>query len=584
MDTDISAGVVEKSQSLTLTTIPRATTPTLSTSSADMGATITINTPRASSSFTHELAYSFASSGWVTIATAAGTSQSWTIPDRATSLPNATSTTATIRCITKNGSTTIGTKTVTMTVKVPASVVPQVTGVVPTEAVAGLAAQFGMFIRNKSKISVKVTGSGAKGSTIKAYQTTFMGKTYNAASWTSDVLTGSSQAIKARVQDSRGRWSDYLTVNIAAAAYGPPEIRRLQVYRCLEDGTLNNDGTYMKVSVAYSVAPLNNKNTASAVISYKQSTGAEYTEALTKTDLSADTVVGPLSATFSTDYQYDVRLVVTDYFGASSQAFTFLPSGAVILDILADGTGIAFGKTAERSGVDIGWSAKGAVLGMWEATAYVPEGGDLDEYVKPGVYSVQSNAVAATVKNCPSTMGGTLRVFSGLGVNKIAGAWAYLLQEYQPYHPNEPTFRRLLYTDGEGVWTTQEWKPVTLKGQKVLWSGGWTMHGTQKAELSEPVSAQNTGIELVFSRYVNGAGEDNHFQTYRVSKKFVELHPGYGHNILLAWNQFGAVGNKYLYINDGHITGHANNTISGTGASGITFTNGAFVLRYVLGV
>ena len=39
-----------------------------------------------------------------------------------------------------------------------------------------------------------------------------------------------------------------------------------------------------------------------------------------------------------------------------------------------------------------------------------------------------------------------------------------------------------------------------------------------------------------------------------------------------------------LYINNEYITGHASNNALGTGASGITYTNNAFVLRYVIGV
>jgi hypothetical protein len=57
MDTDISAGVVEQTKTLTLDTIPRATQHTISASSADMGAKVTISCPRAASSFTHDLAY-----------------------------------------------------------------------------------------------------------------------------------------------------------------------------------------------------------------------------------------------------------------------------------------------------------------------------------------------------------------------------------------------------------------------------------------------------------------------------------------------------------------------------------------------
>lgn len=119
--TGTNSGTVTTSGSKALTTIARATTPTVSTSSVDMGGSVTINTPRANSGFTHDLAYSFAGGSYVTIATGVATSYAWTTPDLASKIPSATSGTVTIRCITKSGSTTVGTKTVTMTLKVPIS-------------------------------------------------------------------------------------------------------------------------------------------------------------------------------------------------------------------------------------------------------------------------------------------------------------------------------------------------------------------------------------------------------------------------------------------------------------------------------
>ena len=154
------------SASLTFDQIKRATQPTLSASSVNMGSGVTINTPRASSSFTHDLAYSFAGSAYKSIATGVGTSYAWTVPDLATSIPNSTSGVMTIRCITKSGGATVGTKTVTLTVKVPASVVPTISAVTLTETVSGLAAQFKAFIQNKSALKCTITAAGAKGSTL----------------------------------------------------------------------------------------------------------------------------------------------------------------------------------------------------------------------------------------------------------------------------------------------------------------------------------------------------------------------------------------------------------------------------------
>jgi len=84
-------GTVSGSTSIAISTIPRASTPTLSATTTAIGSAVTINTNRASSSFTHAITYSFGSASG-TIATGVGTSYSWTLPaSLANQIPNTTS-------------------------------------------------------------------------------------------------------------------------------------------------------------------------------------------------------------------------------------------------------------------------------------------------------------------------------------------------------------------------------------------------------------------------------------------------------------------------------------------------------------
>lgn len=581
-------GTKSGSGSGTLNTIPRATTPTVSASSVDMGGKVTISTPRASSSFTHDLAYAFAGASYVSIAAGVATSYSWTVPDLAIKIPNATSGTVTIRCITKNGSTTIGTKTVLLTAKVPASVLPTVSSVAVVEATAGLASQFGALIQTKSTVKATISAAGARGSTIKAYSATYQGKTYTSSSFTTDkVRSAGTQTMTVKVQDSRGRWSSVTNKTFAVLAYEAPAVTRLQAYRANADGTPNDEGAYAAVAYTYSVASLGGKNTARMKVEFKLSTAATYAEAdvlTTDTALTGSGVVVS-AGTFSADYQYDIKLTVVDYFGASSTYTTVLPSAAVIMDLKADGTGISFGKTADREGVDFGWSAKGAVLGMWEATTQMPENGNMNDYTVPGVYGIPGNAVMKTLINRPPTdQAGTLRVWSGLGAKKISGAYAYIIQEFHSYDANVPVYRRQLASDGTGSFTAGPWRAATFRGQRILWEGGKFMTADHTIELSQPISQQDTGVVLVFSRYENGAAQDTNFSCHFVPKQFVAVKAGYGSTFTMQTSQFGVVASKYLYISDGQITGHAANGATGTAASGITYTNNGFVLRYVLGV
>lgn len=352
---------ITASATVTLNTIPRATQPTLSASSADMGATVTVSMPRASSNFTHDLSYKLESGSYVSIATGRGTSYSWTVPDVASQLPNATSGKLTLRCITKNGSTTIGTKYAYLTAKVPSSVVPPAPTLAIEEATSGLAAQFGAYIQNKSKLKVSIAATGVKGSSITAYQTTLLGKTYTGSSWTSPILTGKGTvSLVTKVKDSRGRWSAAKTTNVTVLEYATPQINTLQARRVNASGNADEQGQYISVQYKYSVTSLNSKNTARMLMEYKRTNDTTWTQLLTGTALSVNTTAKPATPTFSIDNQYDIRITVTDWFGSSRTSTTTLPSGAVILDLLANGKGIAFGKVAEVEGIDFGWDIVGS--------------------------------------------------------------------------------------------------------------------------------------------------------------------------------------------------------------------------------
>lgn len=463
-----SIGTKSGSGTGTLTTIPRATTPTLSASSANMGASVTINTPRASSNFTHDLAYNFAGSGWVSIATGVATSRAWTVPDLATRIPNATSGVMTIRCITKNGSTTIGTKTVLLTVKVPTSVVPTISAVSLAEATAGLAAQFGAFIQNKSKVKVTITASGAKGSTIKSYSTTFLGLTHTGSSWTSGLLTRSGTlSMVTKVTDSRGRTASK-TTTLTVLAYTKPKVTEFEVRRVNSDGLADSEGERASFSYAYSVASLGGKNTAAMIITYKRSTDTDWSASILNGSSLEGSGLVLSSVNFPTDYQYDLRIQVTDWFGATSTYTAVLPSGAVILDIRADGLGIAFGKTSELAGVEFGWSPKGAVFGLGECMEEIPGNANLNDYIHIGIYACQSNTEVKTLYNRPTDFGFTMRVYSGLGNKDTEGSYWYLLQEVRPYQAAEPTYRRTLTRNSAGVWSFGKWMKDTVSEATTL--------------------------------------------------------------------------------------------------------------------
>lgn len=351
------------SQSITLDTIPRATTPELSVSSVNMGSTVTITLKRASTSFTHRLSYSFGSltgqTSGISSPQAQDTSRTFTPPlSLANQIKKSTSGTCTITCKTYNGNTLIGTKTVTLIVKVPASVVPTISGVSVSDAKTDIAEKFGVYVQQKSKLSVKISASGSYGSTISSYRTTIQSVTYSGASFTSNVITASGTVtLKITVTDSRGRTASWET-DITVAEYSPPQISSIQVYRIDTNGNASNEGERIAVSVKYSVASVDSKNSRTYKVGYKQYDAASFTQFASGTaETSFDGVLKYTAApTISADYSYSVKFELADYF--TTVPITLDISTAYpIMDFRSNGKGIAFGKVSEKDAFEVAMDA-----------------------------------------------------------------------------------------------------------------------------------------------------------------------------------------------------------------------------------
>ena len=569
---DVWVGTKTGSGTGTLNTIPRATTPTLSAPSADMGTSITINTPRASSSFTHDLAYSFAGSAYLAIATGVATSTTWTIPlTLANSIPNTSSGTVTIRCITKNGGTEVGTKTVLLTAKVPYNQYPGISAVTHAEANTGTVTTIGGYVQSKSKLKVTITANGVYSSTIKSYSSTFQGKTYTGSSFTTDTITGSgSMNIVTTVTDSRGRAS-IKTTTVSVLGYELPKITTFKVAR-YTGTTADPEGQSVRINLAYSVTSLNSKNTASAKIEYKKSTDTTWTTLETRTALSMSGTISP-STVFSIDYQWDFRVTLTDAFRSEASYTTYVPSGAVILDIKADGKGIAFFKTSTRAGVEIAGELPGSAINL-------PSGTDLNNLTTPGYYVIPNASVAGTTSNRPYTTA----AMASIKVERVAdGMVRQTLQKATK--TDAMIYERGYDSSGWGAWN------IVYAGQgKLLWSGANPLSDTQTITLSEAISAQQNGIVVVFNPYNSST---NVTLTYGFSCHYIPkqllaavvptVNDVLGVTVTLAESKFASTATKFLRITDTTINGSADNTASGT-ANGITYNNNRYVLRYVIGV
>ena len=333
------------SDSESLATIPRAST--IACGTFTMGSSGAITITRASSGFTHTILWAFGTASGTVVTKTAGTSVPWTPPTAtmAPQIPNATAGTGTLTCITYSGNTEIGRTSIGFTAYLPASVVPSISGVTTTEGTAGLADKFGAFVQYKSTLKVSVSAAGIYGSTIKSCTVNVDSKTYSGTSIITSAITGSGAlTMTVTVNDSRGRTASK-SILVDVSQYDNPAITQLNAYRCNSDGDYDDAGDYASITYVYSVSPVNSKNYASAKIEYKRSTDTDWIELISSSAYSgSDTIVS--SQELLSDYQYYIRLTVSDFFGSTSMV-TAIPSASVIYDILSSGNGIGVGKTAE---------------------------------------------------------------------------------------------------------------------------------------------------------------------------------------------------------------------------------------------
>lgn len=481
-------GNVTASGSGVFNTIARASSISSVTSSVSVNGTnaVTVAIDRKSSSFTHTVVFSFGSYSKTT--TGVGTSTSYAIPQSwLNAIPNATSGTAKVTVTTYSGSTKIGSAvSKNFTLTVPSTVVPTISAVTLSEAVSGIAAQFGGYVQNKSKIAVKITASGTLSSTIKSYKTTIQGANFTAASFTSGVLTKSgTSTVTITATDSRGRTAS-TTRSITVTAYSAPKITSFKGFRCLANGTENYEGTYLNTAVNYTVSSVGSKNTASYSLEYRLKNTDTWTALTSGSDYALNKSIVSASGILSVDNSYDIRLSVQDFF-TTVRSTIEIPTAFTLLDFNASGKGIAFGKVSEvEDGMEID-------LPM-SINKYIYMGGVKKSDIEKDIY-FQTSDDAVNVHNC-KLYGGSGDSVTSIGCWDTArshGIWRYLTKTQNLVFDANVTVTRA--NGGDEFITT---KPVTHGSRtgRVQFSNGLLIQWG--VETITPVANTPTGKAVTF--------------------------------------------------------------------------------------
>lgn len=326
-----------------------ATQPSLSAATVEMGKSVTINTPAVNSAYRHTLRYAFGCASG-TIATGIASSVSWTPPvSLANQIPSATAGSGTIYCDTYSGSTLLGTKSVSITLTVPGSVVPSAGTL--SAALAEDTSGTGLYVKGMGKAKLTLSGaSGAYGSSITSYTITGGGwTTTNSALTTGTLASAGNITFTATVTDSRGRKAS-TTRAITVIDYTKPGVAVCNVYRCDADGNRKKAGTYFAVEINASYSAITG-NTLSITVRYKKQSESSYGTATIVTN-NGKTVLGGGNIGASTTY--DVLVTVADKYNSLLIQRTL--STKSVLQSFKRSAGAAIGKVAElENWLDIQW-------------------------------------------------------------------------------------------------------------------------------------------------------------------------------------------------------------------------------------
>jgi hypothetical protein len=248
-------------------------------------------------------------------------------------------------------------------------------------------AAWGIGLVGYSKIKLSASASGIYGSTIKSftisgdYTATVSGSSLN---YTGGTLSSSgNKSFNIICTDSRGRKSSAVTTDIISILpYTPPKLVSLSTAK-EEYGDANILNDRMVVTANWEYDTINGHNSASGIAYYKESFASEWFPHSGIVNNNTPFILSELQ--LDDVKSYNIKVVVTDSVGNSSDKSSFSSTTQVLLDFRAGGKGLGIGKICENDGMEVSMDA------TFYNNVYVQrdsEKYDLESYVK-----MLSNAV-----------------------------------------------------------------------------------------------------------------------------------------------------------------------------------------------
>lgn len=443
--------------SLTLTTISRASYG--SDVMAEIAKPVTINITKREAWMRHSI--------WVTIGSydqkIAGddvdSSFTWTPPiEIANQFPNSASGTGTITYVTYNNGVEVGKDIRRITVNIPTSLFkPGFTGFNlsdTNQVTQNLIPSPTHFVSTLSRIKVGFDGArGTAGASITGYYAEIVGGNTSAQTnggilTVPTTMTDTQMTVRAKVQDSRGVWSDWAEKTITVLAYFNPTLR-FEAKRTGEKLDTITLKRFLKVA-ALSVNGTQ-KNTTKLTFKTRKVGTDTYTTDSTNEWQNISELNGSdanLNGKYPADTSWEVLGRVEDKFSYTEFVIT-VSTDKVVMSYERDGVGI--GKYREMGALDVNGLIYSDRKQIQHHKLTEPNGAAIDnkvanlnDYRTTGFYSILGN-----YKNHPAQgEGGFLEV-----VESISG-----------YHQTLTTvsgrmFKRTVTSDSNGSWIEYTPKP-----------------------------------------------------------------------------------------------------------------------------
>lgn len=358
-------------KSLTLTTIPRASS--MTAPNGTMGSSVTFTITRADSSFQHEITYSFAGHSGTAVSKTASLQPTFT-PALSTFgpwLPNATSGEIQYTLDTYSGNTKIGSATYKATLSVPSSATIKMASTNPL-VITTLNGFNNQMLAGKSQARLTATAdtSSCYGATIKNYAFSIKNSSSTTIFSGNNPSTSTTAYADSSTMSSSGTFTAYVTISdsrgrtastsktFSVTAYSIPVINTVTIFRSDSGGTASDSGTYASIKANATYASGVSGNSLTMTVATKKNTDSSYGTAQSLTNGTAKVISG-----FDADSIYNILIVASDTVGGRVE------------------------YTGTLSNVDVGiaWDAVKDNMGL---LVYPPAGAGSDEVYMPNAYAL----------------------------------------------------------------------------------------------------------------------------------------------------------------------------------------------------